>query len=279
MAHNPKANVAERMVEELAKFRASYPYYAANCLKVQTKENETVPFIFNSAQIYLHKRLEQQRKETGRVRALVLKGRQQGISTYTGGRFYRRSTLFKGVNVYILSHEQKATDNLFKMVDRFHKHNPIAPSTGTANAKELMFDRLDSAYSIGTAGAKEGGRGRTPHLFHGSEVAFWQNPQAHFASSVQGVPDARGTEIILESTANGASGEYYERWNEAEAGMTDYIPVFIPWFWQLEYQRPVDASFKLSADIIEGELSEVDYAEMFGCTNEQMMWRRMKIRE
>jgi len=273
------ADQQERFKDELIKFRSSYPYYAANCLKIQTKENTTVPFIFNSAQIYLHRRLEEQRRETGRVRALVLKGRQQGISTYTGGRFYRQASLFKGRNVYILSHEQKATDNLFDMVDRFHKHNPIAPRTGVSNAKELSFDRLDSKYAIGTAGAKAGGRGRTPHLFHGSEVAFWQNPQDHFASSVQGVPDARGTEIILESTANGAAGEYYERWQMAEAGETDYIPIFIPWFWQEEYVREVGDDFKLSADNIEGELSEVDYAEAFGCTPEQMLWRRMKIAE
>lgn len=269
----------ERIKEELAKFRASYPYFAANCLKIQTKENETVPFIFNSAQIYLHRRLEEQRRETGKVRALVLKGRQQGISTYTGGRFYRKASLFKGRNVYILSHEQKATDNLFDMVDRFHKHNPIAPHTGASNAKELVFDRLDSKYAIATAGAKEGGRGRTSHLFHGSEVAFWQNAQAHFASSVQAVPDARGTEIILESTANGAAGEYYERWQMAEAGETDYIPIFIPWFWQAEYQRPLYPEFELSNEALEGELSEADYAEAFGCTPEQMLWRRMKIAE
>jgi hypothetical protein len=268
-----------RMKEELKKFHASYPYFAANCLKIQTKENELKPFIFNTAQIYLHKQLEMQRKETGRVRAMVLKGRQQGISTYTGGRFYRRASLNRGINVYILSHEQKATDNLFKMVERFHSHNPIAPHTGAANAKELAFDRLDSAYAVGTAGAKAGGRGRTPHLFHGSEVAFWQNPKDHFASSVQGVPDARGTEIILETTANGASGEYFERWQEAEAGESDYIPIFIPWFWQVEYQREVGPDFELSGEMLEGEMSEIDYAEFFGCTKEQMAWRRAKIRE
>lgn len=272
-------NYSERMVEELHKFRKSLPYYGKHCLKIRNKENDTVPFVMNSAQIYLHKQLEMQRRETGKVRALVLKGRQQGISTYTGARYYRKASLFHGVNVYILSHEQKATDNLFKMVSRFHTNNPIAPQTGKSNAKELSFERLDSAYTIATAGAKEGGRGRTPSLFHGSEVAFWNNAQAHFASSVQGVPDARNTEIILESTANGAAGEYFERWNQAEAGDSDYIPIFIPWMWQTEYAREVPYGFELNGDSMEGELSEVDYQELFGCTMEQMVWRRSKIQE
>ncbi len=40
-----------------------------------------------------------------------------------------------------------------------------------------------------------------------------------------------GTEIILESTANGVGGEFHERWQQAEAGIGDYQTIFIPWFW------------------------------------------------
>src|SRR5690606_9388302 len=132
------------------------------------------------------------------------------------------ATLNRGVNVYILTHEQTATDNLFKMVDRFQTHNPLAPSTGKSNAKELEFDKLDSSYVVATAGQKGGGRSRTISLFHGSEVHFWNNAKDHFASSVQTVPDRPGTEIILESTGNGPSGEFYERWHDAVAGKSDY---------------------------------------------------------
>lgn len=269
----------KKVQSELIKYRTSLPYYASKCLHIQTKENELSKLVMNNAQRIIHTKLEEQLKETGRVRAMILKGRQQGASTYTAARFYRRATLNKGINVYILSHEQKATDNLFDMVDRFHKHNPIAPTTGVANAKELVFDRLDSKYAIATAGAREGGRGRTSHLFHGSEVGFWNNAAAHFASSVQAVPDARGTEIILESTANGASGEFFERWNEAEAGKSDYTPIFIPWFVQDEYSRPVPTDFELSNDALEGEMSEAEYAEMFELSMEKMAWRRSKIQE
>ena len=40
-------------------------------------------------------------------------------------------------------------------------------------------------------------------LFHGSEVGFWAHADSHIAGVLQAVPDAKGTEIILESTANG----------------------------------------------------------------------------
>lgn len=266
-------------IEALRRFRQSLDYFSRNCLKIQTKDMKTVPFEMNMAQRYLHQRLQQQLRETGKVRALVLKGRQQGISTYTNARFYRKSTLYRNQSVYILSHKQDTTDALFKMVDRFHDHNPIAPATGASNAKELDFPRLDSSYAVATAGAKAGGRGKTSSLFHGSEVAFWENASAHFAASVQTVSDAPGTEVILESTANGTSGEFYERWLEAEAGVGDYIAVFIPWFWQAEYARPVPESWELSHEKPDGELSESEYMEMFGLEMEQMVWRRAKINE
>ena len=158
--------------------------YAVECLKIKTKSGAILPLRFNRSQQYLHARLESIRQRTGRVRAILLKGRQFGGSTYINARFYHRTSLNSGMQAYILTHEQDATDNLFGMVERFHEHCWLRPSTGAANAKELYFDKLDSGYAIGTAGTKAAGRSRTIQLFHGSEVAFWPNAKGHFAGVV-----------------------------------------------------------------------------------------------
>lgn len=264
----------------LQSFRSDLEAFATGCIKIRDKQGNVLQFPgFNSAQRYAHAQIEKQLRETGKVRAIVLKGRQQGISTYIAIRFYRRATLHRGVQVYILSHEQSASDNLFKMVDRFQVNNPIRPHTGTSNVKELEFDRLDSSYHVATAGQKGGGRSKTISLFHGSEVAFWQSAADHFASSVQTVPDMPGTEIILESTGNGASGEFYERWQDAVNGRGDYIPIFIPWFWQEEYSRPAPVDFELSDEPGDNGVSEREYAKLFDLSNNQMAWRRAKVAE
>ena len=59
---------------------------------------------------------------TGKVRALILKGRQQGCSTYVAARFYHRVTQHPGRRDFILTHEEDATQNLFAMVERFHQN-------------------------------------------------------------------------------------------------------------------------------------------------------------
>lgn len=272
----PEQDRHQRELRIRRELRDDFLHYSAKCLQIRPKDprDGPQPLVLNHAQTYLHERIEAQRAKTGKVRVLVLKGRQQGISTYIGGRFYWRTTHNKGLRCYILTHEQDATDNLFGMVARYHEHCPqlVKPSTGASNAKELYFDRLESGYAVGTAGSKAVGRSQTIQLFHGSEVAFWPNAQTHFAGVVQAIPDLPGTEVVLESTANGVGGEFHERWQQAEAGTGDYEAIFIPWFWQDEYQRPVGADFRLD------DLEE-DYAVAHDLTDEQMAWRRNKIAE
>lgn len=267
-------SLSDREVAVRAKLKADFTHYAPRCLRIRAKDGSILPLTLNAAQTYLHDRLEAQRQRFGRVRALVLKGRQQGISTYVGGRFYHRVTHGRGLRCFILTHEQEATNNLFGMVDRYHQHCPslVRPSTGASNAKELYFDRLESGYAVGTAGAKAVGRSQTVQLFHGSEVAFWPNASTHFAGVVQAIPDLPGTEIILESTANGVGGEFHERWQQAEQGIGDYEAIFIPWFWQAEYRRPVPNDFELDEE-------EQAYQAAHGLDLEQMVWRRNKVAE
>ena len=268
-------------LRKLAELRADMPLFAAQCLKIRDKSEQIIPLVLNRTQRAAHALLEKQKDEKGWVRALILKGRQPGISTYVAARYYHRASMRKGVNVYILAHEQPASDNLFNIVDRYQRNNPLSPHIGASNAKELVFDKLESSYAVATAGTKAGGRSRTTSLFHGSEVAFWANAVDHFAASVQGVPLLPGTEIILESTSAGAGGVFYDKWQEAEAGFGDYIAIFLPWWWSEgpEYRREPEPGFTLSNDADAGAMSEQEYADFFGISTPQMCWRRYKIHE
>lgn len=244
--------------------------FAHGCLKIRDKVGDLKALNLNRAQKYVHGRLEQQLKETGKVRALVLKGRQQGLSTLIGARFYWKTSMNFGRRAFIVAHEQKATDNLFSMVKRYHENNPLAPSTGATNSKELVFDKLDAGYKLATAGSKDVGRSNTAQLLHGSEVGFWDNAAEHMAGIGNTIAEANGTEIILESTANGVGTPFHQMWQSAEAGQGDYIAIFVPWFWQDEYRSPLTPEFALSAE-------EADYQRTYGLDDMQMSWRRNKI--
>lgn len=240
-------------------------------LLIKPKVGGDIPLSLNPAQKILHKALEKQKKEKGWVRALVLKGRQQGVSTYVNARFYHLTRL-GGVNTFILSHEAKTTDKLFKMVKRFHEgvHESLRPHASTSNRNELAFNGISSEYFVGTAGNKNTGRGGTVQLFHGSEAHFWDNTDDIQSGVMESVPMAPGTEVILESTANGMGGMFYDMCMQALDGKGDYQLVFIPWFASPEYRREVPGDFVLTDD-------EEKLKQAYSLDNEQICWRRYKI--
>jgi hypothetical protein len=229
--------------EEAAAYKRAkddFAFFARKFLRIRTKGGSVVPFTLNRAQRFLHERLETQRRKTGRVRAVVLKGRQLGASTYIQGRFYWRLWAGRGLSAFILTHEQPATDNLFAMAQRFHDLYPdpdTKPKTKAANAKELAFADNDCSYAVATAGTKGVGRSATLQLFHGSEVGFWPNAETHIDGAFQAIADAAGTERILESTANGIGNVFQRRYAAAQRGDSDEEAIFVPWHWGEEYER------------------------------------------
>lgn len=254
----------------IGQLRDDIELHCETCMWVQDKKGQRVLLNFNRAQRYMHARIEEQRKRTGKVRVIILKGRQQGASTYIGARFYCISSINPGRNAFIVAHEQKATDNLFKMVKRYHDHNVFAPSTSATNSKELVFNLLDGGYKLATAGSKDVGRSNTAQLLHASEFAFWDNAIMHMAGLGNAISDQPGTEIIIESTANGIGGPFHQMWQDAEAGKGEYLAIFVPWFWQDEYRAVIPDGFELSAE-------DVKYMETYGLDMAQMAWRANKI--
>ena len=82
-----EGDVLRAEVEHAIRMDSDLPYFAERCLKLRPKTGGMAPFLFNPAQMELHRRLDEQKAKTGKVRAVVLKARQMGISTYIAARF------------------------------------------------------------------------------------------------------------------------------------------------------------------------------------------------
>lgn len=261
-------------LEARLQLKDDFIFYAKNCLKIRTKEGSVKPLELNSAQIYIHHKLEEQKKLKGKVRAIIVKGRQQGCSTYIAARFYHQTTHRQGCKAFILAHREDATNNLYGLVNRYHDNCPamVKPSVGVSNAKSLYFDQLDSGYALGTSGGGSVGRSDTIQLLHGSEVGFWENTDEISSGIMQTVPDMVGTEIILESTANGIGNMFHKLAMIALAGETQYQVIFVPWFWQNEYRMDLPEDFSLTNE-------ETEYKTNYDLDDKQIFWRRNKVAE
>lgn len=266
------ANTHSRLQHKAYRLVNDYPYFAKHCLRIKNKSGEIVKFELNDVQRKIHAELEAQLKEEGRVRALILKARQPGVSTYTEGRYFHKITTKPGKTAYILTHRQEATDNIFEMAQRFYNRlpEPLKPPLKSLNTKELVFEGMDdSGIQVATAGAKGAGRSGTIQFFHGSEVAHWTNASDHMAGVMEAVPSADGTEVILESTANGVGGVFYDMCKAAERGESDYRLIFVPWFIHAEYRRDPPETWEIPEEFRE-------YQDLFQLTLSQLYWAYRK---
>ncbi len=255
-----------------------FKFFSENFFKIRTKNGAVEPFLLNRAQLYIHDRLEAQYKAHGKVRAVIVKGRQQGCSTYVQARYFHKTITNRGIKTFILTHEGQATKNLFEMTKRYYEYLPagLCPRANRDSQKELKFETIDSGYAIGTAGAKGTGRSQTVQLLHGSEVAHWPNAAEHAQGLFQAVGDQANTEIILESTANGIGNFFHQSWVSAEQGASEFQAIFVPWYWQPEY-KAFYTQTKEEIFLSEEEDELLRVYEPNGMTREHIYWRRFKI--
>lgn len=279
----------ERRIRQ--RLKNDFPYYAEKCLTIKTKKVSSAAtytrMTLNAAQRETHRLLEKQLAETGMVRAIVVKGRQQGLSTYIQGRMFHKVTHRRGLQGYILAHKDDSTRTLFNMAKTFYEECPllVRPARELSNAKEMRFSALGSGYKVTTAGGTGAGRSDTIHFLHLSEVAYFPGGGAEVFSGITDcVPGSEGTEIILESTSAGPTGMFFEMTQRAldpNSG-SEYLVIFIPWYATEEYTRKVPADFNPTQeelDFIEEHNPECIRLTGLPLSMGQIMWRRTKIAE
>ena len=199
---------------------------------------------------------------------IVLKARQVGITSYIAARFFVQTVTRKGALTMLVAHNQLAAEEIFRIVHRFWDHLPKALRTGPlktshSSARELVFPGLDSAFSV-TSADENTGRGRTIQNLHCTEVSRWGRDAAEALASLRSALVPKG-EIVLESTANGAWGAFYQEWQRAEE--TGYKRHFFPWWIEGSYRCKTGPSFEMTPE-------EAKFAKAMGLDVEQIAWRR-----
>lgn len=206
-----------------------------------------VPFKFNKVQEKYYDILRSENPSMDGVREIVLKARQQGMSSFILALF-AADFLLRDYSVSIcISHRKDSTEILFKKVKGYldSYFEVLAKKQGVpfasiqkqfmkTDSKNLIENAMNHAvFYIGTAGAKVGGRGGTARNILYSETAFYQDTELITAQEIvvgtaQQVPQGKGM-IFLESTANGEGNYYQKTWEQAERGESVYKPRFFGW--------------------------------------------------
>jgi hypothetical protein len=228
------------------------------------------------------------KQEQGRpVRVLVLKGRQQGMSTFSQCYLFWRSVMFPGTRAMTVGHVLPAVHDLYRKFERSwkelgtHKLSmagfPLQPPTepGGERGRRMIFaDPIRSSYRADSATEPEGiGRGGTFNVAHLTEIPQWAKPDETMQAVLAAIPDTPDSAVFIETTAKGAHGWFYEQWvdsmRQIASGIDpEFVPVFVPWFKTERYAR----------SIREGEppldKSERDFRDKYQISDEQVLWYR-----
>lgn len=226
------------------------------------ESQKPVPFRLNPVQLKYYDMLREDYPDMEGVRDLVLKARQEGMSSFILALFAVDFLLIPYSVSICISHRKDSTDLLFKKV-KFYIDSFCAKS-GTdpkillkSDNKNLIENAANNAmFYIGTAGAKVGGRGGSARNILFSEAAFYQDTELITAQEMivgtsQQVSQGRGM-IFIESTANGEGNYYQAEWERASLPpnadgkkRSAYTPRFFGWqeFYTKEWVEEKRAEF------------------------------------
>lgn len=267
--------------------------YEVAVLKIRDKAGRLIPLVRNFAQRYVAEKLDAQWKRDGRVRAVILKARQEGVSTGVAARFFHKLNLWDGMRALVVADEIPRCEVLFSYYERYHDNLPpeLQPEVKSRAHRRSFVYMHDSEIAVRPSSDDNAGRAQTLHLFHASEIALWQESTQRniWVSATSAVPDY-GSEIIVESTAKGAGGLFYELWMDTEDERSGWIGIFLPWWIHEEYEAGFGGSEKPTEDEIQAIATAPDEFEKIALGDgipwegknfvlplSRLVWRRRKI--
>lgn len=281
---------------ELERHASDHRYFMESCLWVADIDGgKVVPMTLNPGQEILSAAIEEERAKGDGVRIACLKSRKQGISTFCQALGYQFTSTRERVNGLVVAHVKEKTANILELSKAFYmlderKALGMRPLLERSAGGLVRFGNpdvrtrelnpgLQSSLEITSAESKEPGRSGTYHFVHASEAAFW--PEEEGGKSGQWVAignalmEAADTFAIVESTARGAAGFFYELCEGAMEGTNGYRFVFLSWLIDPRCRR------RLTHDEIRTwewrSKAERDYAERHKLTLEQAKFRRLTI--
>jgi hypothetical protein len=263
--------------------------------------SKLVAFELRPTQRRLWDTLAAQRRQGLPMRAVILKARKLGFSTFAQGLLLQRTTLRPLHSAIVVAHNQSTAGVIVAMAELMYAHLPdiadaelrLKPQIANRRRfKEIRFGPPDrftafnernygsghSSLLVDTAKEFEAGRGHTFHSVHGSEVAFWPDLRRKLAALLNAVPtDDPDTLVLLESTANGHN-DFKVLWDKAQEG-SDFAPFFAAWHEDERYRRPLTEHARANFEVGEHQwgTDEPELVERYGLDLEQLHWRRWAI--
>lgn len=217
-------------------------------------------------------------------RDVILKARQVGMTTEEQARDIWHFLTRPGGRVTLMCQSIADQDSPARVMARNYnlmfdglRALGLRLNFGKAPGGVWILPENDSILRIVEAGASQAaagkkGRGGVVTRLHTTETAFWEYATDSLNAMVECVPDEADTEIVHESTPNGAAGKFHEDYQAAARKSSGFTAHFFPWFFEKRYSTPLEPG-----EVIEPKSAREERLLKDGCTPAQLKWYRTKV--
>jgi hypothetical protein len=293
-----KLLTAEEMafvVGELAHCVQSRTYYMTSYHIIATERGEVTSMCpLLDLQWVMEEAIEKERREKGWSKNIVLKGRQTGGTEYANGvmcwcTFFTpyAYTMTVAQAPDTVAHVQRKVDIAWKNLPWWmqpeKKYNTKGEYLEFGRKDQMTSDEagLESVFVTTHAQRVSGvAIGRSVRFLHMSELSRWGSGDI-YTGDIRPSMNAPDTLAIAESTALGDGGFFYNLWNQANSGKSEWTPVFLPTYRARKYSLPIlkkDLPFK-PTQVELAIRARVLEEEKFRISDEFFNWRRVGIAE
>lgn len=172
---------------------------------------------------------------------VILKAGKAGFTTYVAQRGFLRTITQPGHTALLVAQDKDSAQDFFDQVRLALREIPEplgsllragALRTDKASVRELKFPALNSRFFVETAGEFAPAEGQSFQYLQADEMARWlKGDPKQVIGTLLSHMTGNDTEVYLLSRPFGQSGEFYERYQQARRGDSDYRAHFYQWWW------------------------------------------------
>jgi hypothetical protein len=252
-------------------------------LTIRNKDGVTVPYRQSPAGVKLTKAIRKQEAQGVPVRVAMLKASQVWASSATATEIFRRVPFFPGRRALVLADTDQHAGLVFEYYQQYIRSYAENPYGAEQQAAILLPDLIkdterhirwanDSSILVGTANNVEIGRSAPYNWAQLSEAGFYRDMGTLMTGLMQRIPNSPDSGVVIESTANGMGGDFYDLCQRAmdPRRATGWAFVFFGYHEHPEYRLKPEPGFKLTRE----ELAEL---QKYNLHVDQIAWRRRQI--
>lgn len=261
-------------------------------LTIRNKDGISVPYRMSPAGRKLSRSIKAQEQAGKPVRQCVLKASQVFMSSSAATEIFRRVPFLPGRRALVLADSSAHAALVFEYYTQYiksYQENPFGAEWNwriklpklVKDTEQWLRWQNDSSILIGTASNVDIGRSAPYNWAHLSEAAFYGQMGALMTGLMQRIPNSPDSGVIIESTANGMGGDFYDLCQRSMDPRHDtgWAFVFFAWWEHPEYALNTMSTGEIAAFQRTLTREEINLQSQYGggLTIPQLAWRRWCI--